>query len=124
MSKYCSYIMGIENVDILKENGFEVENIKKDFGVVFDEEKIPFYEAFIKENLEVGYWNEYVGENIVFMYKESEDSLKKVTLSNDTKGEILKRCSEYAECEFESVEKMIIDNSFYNRKHNEGFFNI
>ena len=34
-------------------------------------------------------------------------------LNNDNEKEILKLCCEFAECEFESIDKMLRDNEFY-----------
>ena len=34
-------------------------------------------------------------------------------LNKDNEKEILKLCCEFAECEFESIDKMLRDNSFY-----------
>ena len=38
-----SYIMGIDNIDKIKENNFEIKSFGNDYGVAFSDEKIELY---------------------------------------------------------------------------------
>ena len=108
-----SYIMGVKNIEKLKENGFEIKSYGEDYGVVFSDEQIELFEKFIYESLENGFWNEYLGKNIVFIFKFDDGKIKKYIVDDDNKNEVLKLCCEFAKCEFESFEKMLKDNEFY-----------
>ena len=66
-----SYLMGVKDITELKNNGFIVEEIDGNYGIKFEKDKSKFYEEFIIKNLEVGYWNEYLGDKIVFIFKVS-----------------------------------------------------
>ncbi len=108
-----SYVMGIKNIDELKQNNFKIKSFGNDYGVVFDDNKIELFEKYICETLENGFWNEYIGKDKVFIFKLNNGEIKKYILSKDNEKEILNLCEEFADCEFESIDKMLRDNSFY-----------
>ena len=39
-----SYVMGINNIDELKENNFQIKSFGNDYGVIFDDNKIELFE--------------------------------------------------------------------------------
>lgn len=55
----------------------------------------------------------------VFIFKFKDGETKKYVLNNDNEKEILKLCCEFAECEFESIDKMLRDNEFYAENYYE-----
>lgn len=112
-----SYLMGIKDISELRNSGFIIEEIDGDFGVMFPKGKEKEYEEFIIKNLEIGYWNEYLGENFVFIFKFLDNSVKKYIYNEDNKKEILSLCCEFAEYNFSSVIKMLKDNSFYLKNY-------
>lgn len=61
----------------LKINGFTIEEIDGDYGITFPKDKEKQYEEFVIKNLEAGYWNEYLRENFVFIFKFHDNSIKK-----------------------------------------------
>ena len=73
-----SYIMGVDNVDSLDRTKFDIEEIDGDYGVSFEDDYIEEYEDFIRENLRPTYWNEYLGEEIVFIFKMDNGSIKRI----------------------------------------------
>ena len=73
-----SYIMGVDNVDSLDRTKFDIEEIDGDYGVSFEDDYIEEYEEFIKENLRPTYWNEYLGEEIVFIFKMDNGTIKRI----------------------------------------------
>ena len=64
-----SYVMGIDNVDKLVEENFEIRPFEKSFGVVFSDEKIKLFEEYIGKSLKNGFWNENLGKEKVFIFK-------------------------------------------------------
>ena len=112
-----SYVMGVTNVDKLKDEGFIIKKYDEDFGVTFSDDKIDFFENFICESLENGFWNEHLGKEMVFIFKFMDGKIKKYVINDDNKNEVLKLCSEFANCEFESFEKLLRDNGFYTETY-------
>lgn len=112
-----SYIMGVNNIDILKQNNFKIKQFENDYGVIFEDNKVELFEKYICATLENGFWNEYLGKDKVFIFKSKDGEIKKYVLNNDNEKEILKSCCEFAECEFESIDKMLRDNEFYAKNY-------
>lgn len=108
-----SYLMGINNIEKLKQNNFEIKSFGNNYGVIFDEDKIELLEKYICETLENGFWNEYLGKDKVFIFKFNNGEIKRYILNKNNEKEILKLCCEFADYEFESIEKMLRNNSFY-----------
>lgn len=112
-----SYVMAVNNANELIENGFNVQISDEDYLVSFTDDKIAFFEEFIKKNLENGFWNEYLGKEKVFIFKFNDGRVQKYTLNNSNEKEILKLCREFANQDFESVDKMLRDNEFYKENY-------
>ena len=108
-----SYVMGIDNVDKLVEENFEIKPFKKSFGVIFSDEKIKLFEEYIGKSLKNGFWNEYLGKEKVFIFKLKNGEIKRYVLNDDNEQEILNLCCEFASFEFESIDKMLRENEFY-----------
>lgn len=114
-----SYLMGIKDVTELKNKGFIIDEIDGDYGIKFTKDKEKIYEDFIINNLEVGYWNEYLGDKFVFIFKFKDGTVKKYVYDKTIEEEIFNLCCEFAECNFPSFMQMLQDNSFYA----ENYFN-
>ncbi len=112
-----SYLMGIENVSELKARGFIIEEIDGDFGIKFSKDKENEYEEFLVKNLDPGYWNEYLGEEIVFIFKFPDGSIKRFVYSEDSEQEILDLCGEFNECVYTSFIEMLRDVDFYEENY-------
>ena len=108
-----SYVMGIENIDKLKESNFEIKPYGNNYGISFSSDKIEVFENFIFETLKNGFWNEYLGEEKVFIFKFDDGKIKRYVLNKYNEKEILNLCQQFANCEFESIDKMLRDNKFY-----------
>ena len=114
-----SYVMGIRNVETLEQNKFGIKQFGNHYGITFPDEQIDFYEKFICQNIQNGFWNEYLGKDIVFIFKFKDGAIKKYVLNDGNEKEILNLCCEFAECEFTSIMEMLKDNKFYK----ENYFN-
>ncbi len=112
-----SYVMAVNNANELIENGFNVQISDEDYFVSFTDDKKDFFEEYIKKNLKNGFWNEYLGKEKVFIFKFKDGRVKKYTLNDSNKEEILKLCREFANQDFESVDKMLKDNEFYKENY-------
>lgn len=120
-NKCYSYAMGIgERIKYLDATKFNIVEDDGDYEIIFDKKDELEYNNFIKETIEVGYWNEYfIDDRIVFYFKENEKDIIKYVLKKDNNEEILVKCKEYAEVDFVSVRQMFLDTPFYN-KHIDG----
>ncbi len=112
-----SYIMGISNIDKLQENNFEIKPYGNNYGISFSSDKIEMFENFIFETLQNGFWNEYLGKEKVFIFKFNDGKIRRYVLSKDNEKEILDLCQEFADCKFESINKMLRDNNFYTETY-------
>ncbi len=108
-----SYVMGVKNIDKLKESGFEVKYYDDEYGISFTDDKIKLFEEFICNSLENGFWNEYLGKEIVFIFKFNDGKIKKYIVNEENKYEVFELCCKFADSQFESFDKMLIDNEFY-----------
>ena len=109
-----SYIMGANNIEELEKEGFNLKEFcDGEYVTSFQDDKINDYEKFIYNNLENGFWNEYLGKDKVFIFKFEDGSIKKYVLDESNEQEVLELCRKFANCEFESVDKMLRDNEYY-----------
>ena len=108
-----SYVMGIPDINELRENGFNIKIYGENYGISFSDDKIKIFEEFICKNLQNGFWNEYLGKEKVFIFKSENSEIKRYVLNNDNEEEILNLCSKFADYKFESITKMLNDNEFY-----------
>ena len=109
--------MAVNNANELIENEFNVQLCGEDYLVSFTNDKISFFEEFIKTNLENGFWNEYLGKEKIFIFKFEDGRVQKYILNDSNEEEILKLCREFANQDFESVDKMLRDNEFYKENY-------
>lgn len=108
-----SYVMGIRDIEVLKQNHFEVKQFGHHYGIIFSDDQIEFYEKFICEQLQNGFWNEYLGKKIVFLFKFQDGTVKRFVFNDKNEQEILRLCCEFAGVEFSSILDMLQENEFY-----------
>lgn len=58
-------------------------------------DKVNDYENLIVEKLDNGFWNEYIGEDIVFIFKDKNGKIEKLILNEETERKIDKLAAEY-----------------------------
>lgn len=112
-----SYLIGVNNVTELIDAGFIIEEIDGDYGVKFPKDKEKQYEEFVIKNLMPGYWNEYLGDKFVFIFKFPNNTIKKYIYNQNNEQEIFKLCCEFAEYEFLSFIQMLKDTPFYAQNY-------
>lgn len=117
ISMNYSYVMGVDNVETLDRSKFDIEEIDGDYGISFDDAYIEDFEDFIVENLRPTYWNEYLGEEIVFIFKFGNGEIKRIVRDDVNDEEILELCRKFSGVDFEDVDTMLSDNSFYARTY-------
>ena len=85
-----SYVMGIDNIDKLQENNFEIKSWGNNYGISFSSDRIEMFENFIFETLQNGFWNEYLGKEKVFIFKFNDGKIKRYVLNKENEKEISK----------------------------------
>lgn len=112
-----SYVMGIDVlITELKKEGFIIESDGENYMVSFPKEKSDLWERFISQNLELGYWNEYLTDDGVVFLFNLEGRIKKYIVYDYDNEEVLKICEKLCECKFKSIKDMLIGNHFYKDK--------
>ena len=111
---YHTYVMGIDNsIFDLEDQGFLIEKDGSNYKVSFPKKKADLWEEFIKEHLEVEYWNEYLTDDKVVFLFHLEDGFKRYEVNDFMNNEVLNLCERLCDCKFESIKKLLSDNAFY-----------
>lgn len=118
MDKCFSYAMGIgKRIEKLDKDIFIINEDDGNYEVTFDKSSVGTWEQFIIENMECGYWNDYiVDDRIVIIFKENNGDINKYILNKDNNQELLKKFCLFAETHFTSVREMYLDAPFYRDK--------
>ena len=111
---FHTYVMGIDDsIWALEQHGFVIQKDWDNFTVAFPEDKVELWENFIREHLEVEYWNEYLTEDKVVFIFHLEDGFKRFEVGGYINDEVLCLCEKLCNCKFESIKKMLSDNWYY-----------
>ncbi|HOO48381.1 MAG TPA: hypothetical protein PLE82_04565 [Saccharofermentans sp.] len=71
------------------------------------------WEQFIKDQLKVGFWNEYISKDkIVFLFK-LENDFRRYEVIDFENDEVLLLCRKLFDPNINSIEEMITSNDFY-----------
>lgn len=71
------------------------------------------WEQFIKDQLKVGFWNEYISKDkIVFLFK-LENDFRRYEVIDFENDEVLLLCRKLFDPNINSIEVMITSNDFY-----------
>src|SRR3989344_2012603 len=122
MPHFLSYLMGAERIEDkeLEDLSVKIENKDSDGdrSIKIPEDKLPQYIELIKNKLTNGFWNEIIGANeIIFIFKFKDSSIKEFKLSPENEQEIDKLCAEFNNeppDKTANVYKYISDNKFYH----------
>lgn len=97
---YCiTFVMGQSNItkeDIRKVGG-EVQKVTDSgfYCVKFPKSKTKQYEELINSKMEPGFWNEYIGEETVFIFKYKDGRLERLVLNDKNHNRIRKLGNEF-----------------------------
>lgn len=112
-----SYAMGIGNaVEFLRNKGFVVEIFGNEYDVSFPKEKSEDWEEFIKNYLELNYWNEYLTDDGVIFIFHLEDGIKRYEVKDFRNDEVLSLCEKLFGGKFKSIKDMLKGNPYYSDK--------
>lgn len=78
--------MGVEIVEKTDDGNRKIEIPGKSLGK---------YEELIKEKMENGFWNEYINEEIVFIFKGKESKTERIVLNGETEKKIDQLAAEF-----------------------------
>jgi leucyl-tRNA synthetase len=95
---YRSYLMGADQISDkeLQELGVKIiKKINDGRKIEIPKKSIAKYEELVENKLTLGFWNEYVGEKIVFIFKHKSGKLEKMDLSLDNERKINKLAAEF-----------------------------
>jgi hypothetical protein len=74
---------------------------------------VQIWEQFIKDQLKVGFWNEYISKDkIVFLFK-LENDFRRYEVIDFENDEVLLLCRKLFDPNINSIEVMITSNDFY-----------
>ena len=112
-----SYLMGASKIsdgDLAKLGIRIVQKMKDgDRKIEIPKEKLKEYEKLILLKLDNGFWNEYLGEEIVFLFKSKQGQTKRIVLNNKTAEEINELSSLYTKRKFVNPWLTLAQNDFY-----------
>lgn len=119
-SKYSdvaiSFIMGTD--DIIKSKLDSIDAVYDIEDYKYYLTKIPKaelrkYETIISEYLKPGFWNEYIGDNVVFIFKTLDNQILRYEWTDETEKELLNLCNGYASFNKTSIKEMLLSEGFY-----------
>ena len=114
-----SYVMGVEDISgELLGAGVKIDGktASGSFKVSFPYNKISDFEKLITERLKPGFWNEYIADDIVFVFKDKDGSTQRIVWDESDETGLLKLCNEYAKANFPSIREMLEGNDWYSGK--------
>jgi len=97
---YRSYLMGGADISDQELSSLGVKIIKRSKDgrkIEIPKKSITKYESLVERNMTVGYWNEYVGEKIVFIFKNKNGKIEKFVLGLDNERKITELASKFTD---------------------------
>jgi len=118
---YKSYLMGASKINDreLKNLGIKIVETKSDGDrlLIIPNDKIENYLKFIELKLDKGFWNEVVGNEIIFVFKFDDGKVKRFVLNDNNSEEIARLCSKFNGESYEKTSDLLgylLDNEFYS----------
>ena len=114
-----SYLMGANKISDpdLTAIGIKIVEKKKDGDRMIEipKQSVEQYEKLICEKIDSGFWNEYIGEKIVFIFKFKDGRIERITLDNDTANRIDRLAAEFVGENWDKncVWRWLAENKFY-----------
>lgn len=114
-----SFLMGGKNIsdDELHALGITITKVDEagDRELLIPEKSLKKYEKLVEDKLEPGFWNEYIGKEIVFIFKHKDETLKRLVYTVGNEEEIKMQMAKIAGDKFSSrsVIEILSENIFY-----------
>jgi leucyl-tRNA synthetase len=112
-----SYVMGQKNIskEDIEEIGGKVEKVTETghLCVTFPQEFVEKFEELITSKIEPGFWNEYIGDDIVFIFKSKEGEVIRQVWDPTNESELVALCNNYADASFTDIRSMLAGNDWY-----------
>ena len=119
-NNYKSYLMGASQISDAELNkiGLEIVEKKKDGDrlLLIPNKKIESYLKLIEKKLDNGFWNEVVGNEVIFVFKSKDGKVKRFVLNDNNSATIAKMCAEFSGEDYERTSDLLgylFDNDFY-----------
>jgi len=95
-----SYLMGGEEIsdDELRAVGIEINEVLEngDRKITIPRRAVSQYEELINSKMTPGFWNEYIGDDIVFIFKHPTGRIERIVLTPQTNDHIDKLAAEFS----------------------------
>lgn len=118
--EFRSYVMGQKNITVkhIEDIGGKVVHITEagHLCVRFPRESAEDFERLIIEHMEPGFWNEYIGDDVVFIFKHIDGEIERLVLTDDNNTYIRQlgnRFNHQDDNPMERVEDWLLGNSWY-----------
>lgn len=118
---FVSYLMGGDNIsdNALRTLDIRIQEKKgKDRMLEIPVGSIHRYEKLVMQSLIPGYWNEYVGEDIIFLFKHADGTVERIRWDIDTESRIATLATEFMQDESmkkKNIQTWLFGNDFYAR---------
>ncbi len=98
VNNYKSYLMGAERIldKELEKLDIKIKKKGEDRLLLIPDNKLKEYLSLVENKLDNGFWNEVVGERILFVFKLKNGKVKRIEFGKSSQSEITKLCSEFA----------------------------
>ncbi len=121
IEKLKSYLMGNSGITVEDIESVGAKVIDKSdsgaFKIEIPKNSLEKYKALVREKMDVGFWNEVIGEDIWFCFKDKSGKVTEYILDwEKNREEISNKCSEFSKDEIEKTRnlyKYLADNEFY-----------
>lgn len=114
--KAYSYLMGADMISDTELTNLDIVIKEKTEGarkLLIPNTSLNKYEELVAEKLTPGYWNEYIDQETVFIFKDQDGAVERIVLNPDTSERINSLAEKFANVRFEDPWKMLADNTFY-----------
>jgi methionyl-tRNA synthetase len=115
---YKSYLMGASGItdEELIKLGINIQKKDEKRLLLIPNNKIEDYLKLIEKKLDKGFWNEVVGNKVIFIFKAKDGKVGRFELNNENQEEIAKLCAEFNNQTYEQTQDILgylLDNDFY-----------
>lgn len=115
-----SFLMGAGDIsdDALESIGVEIVERTEDGNrkILIPRNSLKKYEALIDEKMMPGFWNEYIADNVIFLFKDNNGMIQRFELDRENEKEINRLAEEYTSDGWEAdstVTSWLADNDWY-----------